>query len=326
MEALPAILMPLSREELRPYYPPYKAPRDGAVERASIERMLDRFEAHSRTLKEFRLNSDHGQRATRAELDEVRSIQRDEQFWTAAYLVSCFRRPTEEERVQALAALLSRAFGPVPPFDEQAKGAAAISSWADCLRGDLRLFLEPGLSSPEPYRQWIRGNLSQRQPLSLVREAFDGSGIEGRTHADALLWNPANKFALYVEAKVLADADCMITYDALRNQITRYVDAILEPTRVPIGRRHTNPRLTLFALLTPRMFKQEWHARLYGRLMTEYQDAVAGPGALEREMPYRKGMNWSEVIPRIGWLTWEDCLEVLPSLRSELSPAGMDEP
>jgi hypothetical protein len=87
MEALPAILMPFSREELRPYYPPYKAPRDGAAERASIERMLDRFEAHSRTLKEFRLNGDHGQRATRAELDEVRSIQRDEQFWTAGYLV-----------------------------------------------------------------------------------------------------------------------------------------------------------------------------------------------------------------------------------------------
>jgi hypothetical protein len=42
-------------------------------------------------------------------------------------------------------------------------------------------------------------------------------------------------------------------------------------------------------------------------------------------MPYRQGMNWSEVIPRIGWLTWEDCLEALPTLRSELSPANMEE-
>jgi hypothetical protein len=226
--------------------------------------------------------------------------------------------------VQVLGALLSRIFGSTPPLDESQKAAAGIRSWDDCLRGDLRLFLEPGLSSPEPYRNWIGDHIPQRQPLSLFRGAFSGSGIEGRTHADALLWNPANKFTLYFEAKVLADADCMTSYDGMRNQITRYVDAMLEPSRVPSDRRYTEPGLTLFALLTPRMFQRERNARLYSRLMTEYQDPVAGPQALERDMPYRAGANWSSIIPRIGWLTWEDCLEACPEAASELTLASVE--
>ena len=123
---------------------------------------------------------------------------------------------------------------------------------------------------------------------------------------------PGNGFAWAIEAKALSDISYQVTFDALRNQIARNIDVLLDVNPNVLGgleRRH--PELTLFTLLTPRMFKdaQNWHSRLYGWLMREY---MSDPSALQRDLPHRINIDWTAVSRRLGWMTFEDCEQVLP--------------
>jgi hypothetical protein len=43
--------------------------------------------------------------------------------------------------------------------------------------------------------------------------------------------------------------------------------------------------------------------------MNEYR---THPSALARDIPHRPSVDWPEIARRIGWLTWEDCEQVLP--------------
>lgn len=111
------------------------------------------------------------------------------------------------------------------------------------------------------------------------------------------------------EAKVLSDCSCDVTFDARRNQIARNIDVMLDanPTLMaPLSLR--DPERTLFALLTPRMFKDHPRSRLYGSLMESYRSR---PDSLAEDLPHRTA-DWPSVSRRLAWLTWEDLDEVLP--------------
>ena len=239
-------------------------------------------------------------------------IEKDERFWTAACWLALFHGPHRTERLQGL---LSQAFGRTPPLVD-------LTSWPECLEGDLQLYLEASLPSPTTYTAWLREALPKRHLVPYVFDAAAGSGagaLEGATHVDALLINVTNGFAVLVEAKVLSDISTQVQFDAKRNQLIRSIDVMLEQN-LALGppRSARIPERSLFVLLTPEMFRREPHTRLYGWMLREYQ---SNPTAMERDLPHRKGMNWGRLAQRLGWLTWEECAAVAPGVCGWLAPS-----
>jgi len=236
-----------------------------------------------------------------------RQIEKDERFWVVTCLMSFFYAA---DRPELLGTLLRPCFGDAPPLE-------GFQSWTECLDGDLRLFFEVKLPSPPSYKRLLQEELSRRQivpyVLDAARRADTGivrKDLEGSTHVDAVLINPQNGFAVLFEAKVLSDISIQVSYDTLRNQLARTVDVMLEEDSSlpePLGLR--KPERTLFALLTPELFRQQPSSRLYGWLHNAYRTE---PMTLARDLPHRKTVDWPAIARRIGWLTWEDCSRVLP--------------
>jgi len=223
-------------------------------------------------------------------------IEKDERFWIASCMMVVFYA---EQRQRILEELLVRAFGDASPI----KG---LESWKECLEGHLDLFFEAKLPSPGSYKKWLREHMKERQFIPHLRSSAgqDKDNLEGPTNVDAILMNPESGFAILIEAKVLSDISCLITYDAARNQIARTIDVMLEENRnlcEPLN--HRDPERTLFLLITPEMFKTSPADRLYGYKFLEYREK---PDALARDLPHRHVGHWREVTCKLGWLTWED--------------------
>ncbi|MGH2951795.1 MAG: hypothetical protein ACRDKX_07115 [Solirubrobacterales bacterium] len=267
-----------------------------------------RFVASARRYSEHLAAVAAGAAPSPREVRRASQIQKDETFWTAACLMAFFHAgdPQGSDRGRAFAGLLERAFGPTPPLPD-------LDSWPACVAGGVELFFEVGLSSPQAYRDWLRKHLDERVLIPYLRDAAkQRSRLEGRTHLDAMLIAPKTGFAAHFEAKVSSDTDCQVTFDCMRNQIARNIDAMLEPpgrrARPPLNERR--PDRSVFVLLTPEVFKREpATSRLYGWLMSDY---MARPDSLARDLPHRPDEDWSAVSRRLGWLTWEDCNTVLP--------------
>jgi hypothetical protein len=157
-------------------------------------------------------------------------------------------------------------------------------------------------------------------PVPYVQERAAQAGLkqEGATHADAVLINRDTGFAVIFEAKAMSDVSTSVTFDPLRNQIARNVDCLLEkPASSAPELEPRDPDRTLFAHVTPRLFKERWQSRLYGWLMREYKQ---DPTALRRDLPHRRddSVDWESLAARMGWLSWEDIDDVLPGACSWL--------
>jgi len=232
-----------------------------------------------------------------------RQIEKDEKFWTATALKTVF---DSKDRVPFLREILAGAFGSRPPL-------SAFATWDECLEGDhLNLLFEAQLPSPSGYVAWIRKNLKNRHLIPYVFDAAEASGrrLEGATHVDAILLNPTNGFGVLFEAKVLSDISPSVSFDCLRNQVARNIDVMLDRQETlppPLSLR--NPDRSLFALLTPAMFKEQPHSRLYGWLLEDYRNT---PSALGRDLPHRRREDWFPVSKRLGWVTFEGINRVAP--------------
>jgi hypothetical protein len=232
-----------------------------------------------------------------------RQIEKDERFWVATSLKNIYDGPT---RVGDLTRLLSEAYGPTPPVE-------GLSTWWECLSGDLQLYFEACLPAPASYLAWLGEHLESRQLTPYVLDAADRNErkrLEGPTHVDALLLNPHNGFSLLVEGKVTSDISSSVTFDDYRNQIARNIDVMLDKNpRIgePLNRR--DPERSLFALLTPRGFQFKPKTRLYGWVMDEYQTS---PETLARDLPHRNGVDWVDVSRRLGWISYHDINSILP--------------
>ena len=233
-----------------------------------------------------------------ATLNHIRKpcqVEKDEKFWTASCLMTVFYA---KNRIHEFAQLLKSAYGNKPPL----KG---ISSWHDCLKGELHLFFETNLPSPALYKEWLRKNLPKQQFIPYIFDSDNGKkNLEGPTNVDAILLNEKNGFSVIIEAKVLSDISYQITYDVVRNQIARNIDVMLEKKNFlcpPLN--HRDPNKTLFLLLTPEIFKKNPSSRLYGYKLNKYK---TDPGSLGRDLPHRINFDCEEISNRLGWLTWED--------------------
>ena len=232
---------------------------------------------------------------------EPRQIEKDERFWTVTSLKKVFDLSDSRQK---LSKLLSIAFGPNPQF-------SSFGSWEECLEGKLELLFEVCVPSPELYCEWLKEkeNLEKRQLIPYILDATIGKkgALEGPTHIDAVIINRDNRFAWLIEAKVLSDISGSISFDNFRNQMIRNIDIMLSKPRTKAI--EWNEKTTLFSLLTPTAFKKNPHSRLYGWL---YRDYTGNRAALGRDLPHRVGLDASDVMRRIGWLTYEDIHYVCP--------------
>jgi hypothetical protein len=97
-----------------------------------------------------------------------------------------------------------------------------------------------------------------------------------------MLLAPATGAAALFEAKVLSDCSATVTYDALRNQLARNVDVMLErQDRLPEPLCSRDPDRSAFVLLTPKLFKDHPRSRLYGWLLRDYR---ANPDNLAEDL------------------------------------------
>jgi hypothetical protein len=216
---------------------------------------------------------------------------------------------------------LARALGEHPPFD-------IFTSWEQAIGSQVRLVLEASLPAPKAYRSHARSLAPERHIIQYVKHAgllretdVVRKDLEGTTRVDAVLVAIETGFSVLIEAKVLSDASYQVSFDPLRNQLARLIDVMLEPASSayePLkDRKHD---CSVAVLLTPRLFKDNPHSRLYGRLFEEYRGQ---PDALGRDLPHRAGMNWAELSSRLGWVTWEDTNELLPGACRWLNAASI---
>jgi hypothetical protein len=228
-------------------------------------------------------------------------LDRDETLWTAGALLACHRHPDARDRWRRL---LTQVLGETPPTDEPL-------GWDELLGDRMRLFLEVGLPSPRAYSAWLRQHFEHRHPLASQRAASAASprGLEGRTHLDAMLLNPATGFAVHFEA--LSDIDTKTKHDALRNQLARNIDCMAAPageSATILAQRR--PERSFLVLLTPELFRRNWTSRLYGHLLRAY---TTDPAALARDLPHLDPATCIGLSRRLGWLTFEDLQNVEPA-------------
>jgi hypothetical protein len=133
-----------------------------------------------------------------------------------------------------------------------------------------------------------------------------------------LLLSRKDRFAVHVEAKVLADIDTHITYDSLRNQLARNIDCVAAPPAAhPEVLAARDPDRSFFVMLTPEPFRRNWRSRLYGHLVREY---ATDPSAIQRDLPHLDGLTCAALSRRIGWLTFEDLGWAWPTVCFWLAP------
>lgn len=228
-----------------------------------------------------------------------------------AYLFAALSLATNHlTDVDRLTGLFGRAF--LDP--EVARDAARLTA----RYGWRGLQFEALLDPTEDHRRVIREHVPDL-PVAYLREIAQRRGgvrFESPTHLDAYLGDEPPLMAgggddgLGFEAKFTSDIDCHTTYSTHRNQIIRNVE-------VGNGRF----RRFFFVLLTPRVYRER-RSRFYVYKMEEYL-GPNGAEALRRNAlcptPLETAAEWQR---RIGWLTWEDVVEVVyPGGR-----AGFDHP
>jgi hypothetical protein len=296
--AVHSIYLPFSREQLREHF----VPNDQAT-----EEHIAYYEASAKRYEQFVKQFPDRTGRSLGELRLPCQIEKDERFWLTATLLTLYHRT---DRDSLFSNLLERSFHGSKP------DIPSFRNWQDALAGRLHLFFEVGMSSPKTYRSWLSNNIARRQPIPYIRHAAQRQpgvfreNLEGFTKLDALLLNETNGFSVLFEAKVLSDVSCTVAYDPTRNQIARNIDVMLEkPSAVGLMLAKRDPRLSLFVLLTPRLFQTRWQSRLYGWLMQDYR---RNETALARDLPHRSDEELSGVSRRIGWLSWEDCQEICP--------------
>jgi len=263
-------------------------------------------------------------------LDELRSpfqIQKDERFWTMNTILSIFYSP---DRNDQLIHLFKKGFVQEVPL------SIGIDSWEDCFNSkNLELFFEVDLPSPKKYKDYLyehycqsyknkKSNGHQFIPYILAC-ACNKKRLEGSTQVDAIIVNPDNGFTVIFEAKVLSDISIFTTFDLLRNQIARNIDAMINEELENNYKTHSiikdiNPKKTLFLLLTPKIFQDNPSSRFYGYKMRDYQDKKMGVINLNKDLPHREKEELKDIPQRIGWLTWEDFKDV----NNNCSPFDID--
>ena len=281
--------LPFSREQLLPHF--------------SDEKHLDYFVSSAIRYSEYmaRFGATRSGMPITSEVRLNRQVEKDERFWTACCLKTVFDHA-------AFAAALRSAFGDKPPL-------ATFATWDECVgvRSDQDLRFEVAVSSPRAYRESLRLRFqttgAAAHLIPYVVDAAQGrTAFEGPTKVDAVFVNRKNGFCVLFEAKVLSDISCDVTFDPVRNQLARNVDVMVDDAEG--GFLSPDPAKRLFCLLTPQVYKDKPTTRFYGLLYHEYKN---NPGTLAGHLSHCNAAVLTGAASRLGWLTFEECLNVCPT-------------
>lgn len=116
----------------------------------------------------------------------------------------------------------------------------------------------------------------------------------------------------FVEGKLYADCSTQVTNDPLRNQLVRIIENLL-----CFQGKGDFPDNLVFTLLTPRFFKENDHAKLYGYKMKEYKDKekiLRDIRASRNDKRKRGEWEYPVLEDRLNrfelrWVTYEEILE-----------------
>lgn len=167
--------------------------------------------------------------------------------------------------------------------------------------------------------QWARSN---PHPVKYVRDRFQTSRIEDPTMADVTLTFQNEgpkasepKAVVCFECKFMSDISHETTHHYARSQIARIVD--VGWSRYPDGFH--------FILVTPSIFKSS-KSRFYSYKMRDYQGGDLE--SLRHDLLLGRNLSDAElrkVSARIGWLTWEDLVEVIFQYEERLMDIPFEE-
>jgi len=158
----------------------------------------------------------------------------------------------------------------------------------------------------------------------------ENASFEGPTHVDLFIIGRSGSINIcfVIEAKFNSDISKDITYNPVRDQIIRNIDAAIDIT--------LNQNLPIlihsfcFLLLTPKIFRtaeyggnkktdieifQPQRGRFYCYKMDEYRKS----DNIRLALPHRHGgqePDWEQISKRIGWITFEDIYQTALTYRT----------
>jgi hypothetical protein len=189
-------------------------------DKSNLDNHLDYFKNSIKIYQQF----EKGLPISKKYVKQIRQIEKDEKFWTASSFLTIYY---SENRREELIKIFEKSYGKTPPLK-------SFNSWDECLEGELHLFFEPNLTSPEIYRNHLKKSIKNEHLIPYVIDNAKGkndefrTNLEGPTNVDAMIINSSNGFSIIIEAKVLSDISCQVDYDMSRNQIIRNIDVMLE--------------------------------------------------------------------------------------------------
>ena len=152
----------------------------------------------------------------------------------------------------------------------------------------------------------------------------DKASFEGPTHVDLYILGRSGEqnICFVIEAKFNSDISKDITYNPVRDQIIRNIDAAID--YVYDKDFHVPIHSFCFLLLTPKIYRTKkfggnritdieifrpQRSRLYCYKMDEYTE----PENLKLALPHRaegEETNWNRIADQIGWITFEDMYRI----------------
>ena len=236
------------------------------------------------------------------------NIEHDEPWVTLMAFYAMFndQDPIKDSSINAFNALLSNCGLKTPPVIDKINHIFVEKQEKEI--GDYRKYLY-NLLGKENFHLY-----PDRISKMSLRKMEERESLEGNTNLDTFIEaeSRGTKKIFFIEAKFLSDISTQITYNPVRDQIARNIDAGLDN----VNGNHSD---FYFLLLTPKVFRTEKYggnkssaldcfnvtrSRLYCYKMDDYKN----PALLKKSLPHRKYENsvWSEISNNIGWITYDD--------------------
>ncbi len=244
--------------------------------------------------------------------EKLKNIEHDETWLTLISLYVLFgnqKSLSNENIINAFKKVMNNSgFGTTVNIDEVKEvSLEKILPEITRYREYLYELLQNGMLHLYPDRNRIMSQRLKDKRLSL----------EGNTNLDAQIvfsYKGSLKY-LFIESKFLSDIDTKTTYNPIRNQIIRNIDAMIDFAI----KNEVNLSNVYFAMLTPKIFRTKNYggnkssnldlftpdkSRYYCFIMNEYKNYQN----IKRDLPHRKldDIEWQLIADRIGWLTFDD--------------------
>jgi len=192
----------------------------------------------------------------------------------------------------------------------------------------LKKFLNNSIEIKTPKNIWFEAQpISPRKGKSGKTEgntrldlAFGDIELRGKVGGSGIRYNNSGKnntWVCFIEAKLFSDCGISVSFDPMRNQITRVIENLLCFRNNNESPKEESPKNLFFTLLTPKDFYENPNTRLYGYKMQEYypkNNNAIMKDINTLELVWRnKNINEEFLLEKlnsleINWITYEDIL------------------